>query len=105
MRTVSCYQNRISHGWTRMHTDKTVLLSVCIRVHPWLIHPQGFFEEREDVRGLVDQLGRRLAGAVACLDVDADQDRGAAFLRVLQGGGVFEAVAGNAADVVVGGGV
>ena len=24
------------HGWTRIHTDKQFVLSVCIRVHPWL---------------------------------------------------------------------
>ena len=25
------------HGYTRLHTDKAMLLSACIRVHPWLI--------------------------------------------------------------------
>ena len=35
------------------------------------------------------------------LGFDADQDRGVAALGVLHGGGVFEAVAGNDAVVVV----
>ena len=69
----------------------------------WL-HVQDLDEERPAVGGLLDDLGRRLARAVAGLGLDADQDGVVARLGRLERRGELEAVRGDDAVVVVGGG-
>ena len=68
------------------------------------LDPQHLDEEGPAVGGLLDDLGRRLAGAVAGPGLDADQDRVVARLGRLKRRGELEAVGRDDAVVVVGGG-
>lgn len=55
------------------------------------------------VAGFFDDLGGGFAGAMAGAGFDPDQDRRGAGLGGLHGGGVFEAVTGEDAVVMIGG--
>src|SRR5271163_1046638 len=68
------------------------------------VHVEVFDEEGVLVGGEVDALGERHAGAVAGAGFDADEDGVGSGLILLQSGGELEAVGGEDAVVVVGGG-
>ena len=67
-------------------------------------HPEALDQEGPLVGGFFDDLTCRFAGAVAGARFDPDQYGGGAGLGGLQGGGELEAVAGEDAVVVIGGG-
>src|SRR6266851_136384 len=68
-----------------------------------LLHMQRLLEKGPPIRRLLDNLGGRFSRSVPGLGLDADQYGRRPLLRVLQRGGVLEAVTGNHAVVVVGG--